>query len=240
MISLAIETSTFIQSLALARDYQLLDHVQQLAKKGHAQRLAKTVHNSLFRHGISYEEIDELIVGIGPGSFTGLRIGLAFAKGLAFATKTPIRPVSSIESIASILPSGGNLLVGIDARKTEVYGGLYSTGPETKTILATNTWDPKKLVEAALLLQLQGPIWMAGNGIEIYKDSFKNIDGEHLSETLSSPSAPALIRYYARRQKAEQTAIPIGSIEPIYIRLSEAEIGLKKRELKKRELDRKL
>ena len=83
MIRLAIETSTMVQSIALEIDGQCVDSVRIACKRGHGPLLAGTVSDALKRHGLKPNELGALVVGIGPGSFTGLRIGLAFAKGLA-------------------------------------------------------------------------------------------------------------------------------------------------------------
>jgi len=126
VIVLGIETATQICAVALARDGQLLCEYRSNLKNAHAQIIAGSIEKILQDSQLTAQQLDGIAVSIGPGSFTGLRIGLATAKGIAFAVNCPIAAVPTLEALAQQAPVEEGLICPlIRSRASEVYAALY-------------------------------------------------------------------------------------------------------------------
>ncbi|MFH0900482.1 MAG: tRNA (adenosine(37)-N6)-threonylcarbamoyltransferase complex dimerization subunit type 1 TsaB, partial [Pseudomonadota bacterium] len=126
---LALDTSTLLASVAVTRGDETLSECESRVST-HSERLLPLIDDAIAKAGVSLEQIDALVCGAGPGSFTGLRIGYATAKGLCFALGKPLATVSSLQAVAAracALAGGKTTLVLaiLDARKKEVYAGIY-------------------------------------------------------------------------------------------------------------------
>lgn len=134
-ILLAIETSANLCSVALARDGEIVDRVVS-EPRGHARHLLPAIDRLLIDTGLTLRRLDAIAVTTGPGSFTGLRIGIGVAQGLAYGAGLPAVPVSSLATLAQGGIRGGHLVQGdvavtlLDARMDEVYWGLYQVAGE--------------------------------------------------------------------------------------------------------------
>jgi len=131
MLILALDTTTRSGSLALVRDGHVLEVFEGDAARTHATRLPGDILDCLARHGLAVRDVDLYGVAVGPGSFTGLRIGIATIQGFAFANARPVVGVSALDALAdagdalSGTAEGGLRGVWIDAQRGEVYGRLY-------------------------------------------------------------------------------------------------------------------
>ena len=126
MIILGIDTSSDVASVALISEEKLIGEYTLNFKKTHSERLMPMIDKMLTDCGYEMSQIDGFAVAIGPGSFTGLRIGIATAKGLAHACGKPVIPVSTLAALAYNLPMCEHLIVPImDARRSQVYTGTY-------------------------------------------------------------------------------------------------------------------
>ncbi|MCB1553584.1 MAG: tRNA (adenosine(37)-N6)-threonylcarbamoyltransferase complex dimerization subunit type 1 TsaB [Xanthomonadales bacterium] len=127
---LALETSTEACSVALWSDGRLFDR-HELAPRRHAELVLAWAQALLEDAGIARSDLDAIAVGRGPGGFTGVRLGVSVAQGLAFALDRPVFPVSTLRALAAQAPEhgsgeGGSVLAAIDARMGEVYLGMYT------------------------------------------------------------------------------------------------------------------
>jgi tRNA threonylcarbamoyladenosine biosynthesis protein TsaB len=127
MLVLALETSGITGGVAVVRDGQPLGEVTFASRETHSRTLIKTVEWLLGRLGAGWPDIRLVAVSIGPGSFTGLRIGLATGKGLAFALGIPIVGVPTLDALAGhVIPGEGDLVCPVlDARKAQVYAAFF-------------------------------------------------------------------------------------------------------------------
>jgi tRNA threonylcarbamoyladenosine biosynthesis protein TsaB len=146
-VLLAIETSTRAGSVALVEGEAILGHAELGGERDHGRTLAVEVERLL---GGGLERLDGFALGIGPGSFTGLRIGLAFVKGLALAVPRPVVPMSSLTVIALGIAEAGALdarplLVVVDARGGEVYAALFSAAGVTDPRLPEGLYAPAEV-----------------------------------------------------------------------------------------------
>ena len=123
---LAIETSTRQLGVALIEDERLLSSYELLAEYPHAVELPGAVNRVLKDAHTLLKQVDAIAVDIGPGSFTGLRIGLAFVKALAFSTKTPVVGIPSLDVLAANAPFAPGLVCPLlDAKQKNIYAALY-------------------------------------------------------------------------------------------------------------------
>ncbi len=126
MLILSVDTSSKSGSLALLRDAHLLACVSDTSSEPYSSRLFRYLEAVLRQQGVTLPQIDLYAVSSGPGTFTGLRVGLTAVKGWAEVFGKPIAPVSSLEAVAAQAPSPQTLLAPVlDAHRGEVFGGLY-------------------------------------------------------------------------------------------------------------------
>jgi len=147
---LGIDTSTATRAAVLRGDGQAFDGPASQAESGphrdHAAELLPAIASRLAEAGLDYGDIDAIAVGIGPGGFTGLRIGLATAIGLARAYGAELRPISSLAALAAE-GEGSLRLPLIDARRGELFGALYEEGIQR--------WEPFAAAPDALVSRVQ-------------------------------------------------------------------------------------
>lgn len=185
---LAYDTSGEVLSVALAVDGRALAEDQSAPGLRHSSCLMPLIEGILKKAGWKPRDLDVLAVGVGPGSFTGLRVGVATAKMLAFVWKTKLVGISSLEALAR---STGSCAVAVDARRGRVYGALY----EKRT---------------GRLCELLAPSLMASG------DFFAKAGGPVSVLDRPAVSAWAVAEAAYERAKAKRFATPDG-LEPLYL-----------------------
>ena len=144
MIVLAIDTALPACSAAVLAGERVLAQRSEPMVKGHQERLAPLVKELMAESGIDFDKLDRIGVTVGPGSFTGLRVGMAFAKGLALALDIPAVGIGSLEALAASLPAreakpGEVIAAVIDARRDQVYLQVFRDG---------RAWDEPQALSA--------------------------------------------------------------------------------------------
>jgi len=131
---LAIETSSPVGSVALLEDGRLVVSLEHEQPNAHAEQTLPLVERALSSSGFSRTSLDRLAVGIGPGSFTGLRVGIALAEGLALGLDVPLVGVASLRAMAAATPAGEARLRApvLDAKRGEVFAALYAADGSEK------------------------------------------------------------------------------------------------------------
>lgn len=126
MYHLIFDSSTKLMWIGLAKDKKLIDHYKRIAARDHSKYIVDAIDKLLAKNNVKLENIDEIIVGSGPGSYTGLRVSVMVAKMFAYTKKIPLKEVSSI----LFLTSGYNMKVCgmIDARRNQYFTGIYNNG----------------------------------------------------------------------------------------------------------------
>ncbi len=170
MASLAIETSADLCSVALGMGDEVLER-RITEPRGHNRLLLPAIHELLAEGGYRLEQLDALAVGVGPGSFTGLRIGIGVAQGLAFGAGLGVIPVSSLAALAQagvragVVADAELVLPAVDARMGQLYWGLYRRQGALVVALSEDCLDsPAAMAQAvAALLGKQLPAAL-GNG----------------------------------------------------------------------------
>jgi tRNA threonylcarbamoyladenosine biosynthesis protein TsaB len=197
---------------------------------GHGARLPGVLQELLLSHGARLPELEGYAIGLGPGSFTGLRIGLATWKGLAYANRRPLAGASSLMAMAlAAAPDAGEgtLLVPLlDARKGEVYAGFYRRlGPEAVLPLRPDAaLSPEALLAALAALPREHPPAAFGEGWAAHEAA---LSGRltALATAVRTPGAPAIGRLAAAALRvAPYDTQALSALEPHYARASEAEV----------------
>ena len=125
-IILNIETSSTNCSVSLSNKNKLIDCLEKDSPNySHSQKLHSFISELMEKNNISFKDLDAVAVGIGPGSYTGLRIGLSAAKGICYALDIPLISVSSLENMVSNIQFEGVIISTIDARRDEVYSCIF-------------------------------------------------------------------------------------------------------------------
>lgn len=239
---LAIEAATRTQSIALLHDDNVLEHRQQRVRFDHGSVLLQNIDAIVKAQRLSIHDIDLFAVGLGPGSFTGLRVALAVAKSLATATKKPLVGVSSLASLAYpqlVAHPGATVCAMIDARRNEVYAGFYrlqstpdATGPSLHALEPERAAEPQSL---AKLIEKHAtpsqPVIIAGTAHLAYPDiDLWNQDFLTLLPAWSQQPDAVATAILARAQAAAtlhnhtQTVAELSQLEPNYIRPSDAKL----------------
>ncbi|MCX8069949.1 MAG: tRNA (adenosine(37)-N6)-threonylcarbamoyltransferase complex dimerization subunit type 1 TsaB [Thermodesulfovibrionales bacterium] len=220
---LAIETSTITGGVAIIEDKKLLAEGRMSVKAIYSERLMALIDFLLTSVKISITDIDYFALAVGPGSFTGLRVGLSTAKGLAFTTGKLVAPVSTLKAMAMNLPFVNYPICPIlDARKGEVYWAIYRNG-ENKLDTLIN--DRVGNVNDIFPFIKEQTIFI-GEGALIYKKEIQQALNEKVIlgngiEMFPSPYNVALLGY---QQVLEGNLLDAFKINTVYFRKSEAEI----------------
>jgi tRNA threonylcarbamoyladenosine biosynthesis protein TsaB len=242
---LAIDTSSAWCSVALSVDDRLERTVarHELLGPSASQHLLPWITDLLKQEGITLRDLDAIAVGIGPGAFTGVRLAVAVAQGLAFATHLPLAPVASLDAIAAgainhpllqaMDASKHQFTVAIDARMGEVYWANYSV---TNAGIASG--DTIALPERIGDIQLSKPEdaqisvsqCVFGSAVAQYPGYFEQCMASSLMDGALGVSARGVLRC-AQAMMANQQLITVDQLEPLYVRnkvaLTSAERGAK-------------
>lgn len=194
---------------------------------GHGARLPGALEDLLVAEGLELAAVEGYAVGLGPGSFTGLRIGLATWKGLAYANQRPLAGASSLAAMALAAapgaPAGAVLVPLLDAKKGEVYAGFYrAEAGSVRAVEPEMALSPGALVELAS--QLPGTALAFGEGYAAFAGA---LDGRlaRLATSVESPTAAAVAALAAcRLSGAAFERQALFALEPHYVRKSEAEV----------------
>ena len=222
---LALESSAAACSAALCRDGELVAQSFQCSGLTHSRTLLPMVCDMLHNCGESLGRVDVIAVAAGPGSFTGLRIGVAAAKGLAWAGKQPCAPCSTLESMAwPLAHMEGRLIVcAMDARRKQVYNALFLAGGDSlKRLAPDRAVSLDELGEE--LKNFQFSKIVVGDGAKLCYNTLKGQvpDMELAPVHLRTQSAWGVAR--AGAELAAAGALVSGEeLVPVYHRLSQAE-----------------
>lgn len=224
---LAIETSTLAGGAALLDGDQLVGEYIVNARTTHSERLLSAIDRLLQDAGWTLGVLEGLAVAVGPGSFTGLRIGVSTVKGLAFSLKIPVAAVSTLEALAWVLPFARDPVCPVlDARKGEVYTALFHWDGES----LIRDWEDQALDPEELCRRLSGPVTFVGDGIARYGSLFKERLGPLATFAPPArrlPSAACVGQLGHARLLAGEVVDPV-ALTPRYLRPSEAELKLRR------------
>ena len=218
---LCIETGTDICSVGLARDGELISLRESDQGRDHAKRLGVFVDELLRETGVMPDELDAVAVGKGPGSYTGLRIGVSFAKGLCYGLQIPLVAVCSLDALAEVAIEDyeagildveawdeATLCPMVDARRMEVYTCLYNAKGEPQGEVSAEIIDGESFAD----VRREGQLVIFGNGAAKCREVLS--DATYINIT---PSARGLARLAQQRLSAGKVE-DIAYFEPFYLK----------------------
>lgn len=221
---LALDTSTEACSVALLYKGEIT-HFDEVAQRTHTKRILPLVDEILTQSGIGLKQVDGLVFGRGPGSFTGVRVGAGIAQGLAFGADLPVIPISNLAAMAQAayrLYRAERVIAAIDARMNEVYFAQFEAQKERsdfgeflqwQEILAEQVCRPEQVVER--LNGLRGDWCQVGTGWAAYSQLAQAEIGTKSAVTLPSAQdmLPLAVPLWYKKQ-----VISAVEIEPVYLR----------------------
>ena len=206
---LVLDTALGACSAALAEDGRVIAARSEPMLRGHQERLADLVSELMAEAAAGFAGLDRIGVTIGPGSFTGLRVGLAFAKGLGAALGIPVTGVGTLQALAASAETGRLTAAVIDARREQVYIQYFKEITAIQPAAAVIVDDA---VEQLINIESFGPTGLVGPGAALLAQRFPKA-------AIDSRAAPDLAAI-ARLAAGE----PIAPAEPLYLRAADAKL----------------
>jgi tRNA threonylcarbamoyladenosine biosynthesis protein TsaB len=225
MIVVGIDTATPQVSVALGTESSILGKIQ-IAGKARQESVTPALEQLLAWTGVDLDQVGGFAVGIGPGLFTGLRVGVETAKTLAQVTKAPIIAVASIDALAyAVRYTSRTIAAVIDGRRHEVFSALYRPVPGGVLRLT----DPQVQRPEALAADLEarpGEVLAVGDGAILFRDVLRAVGArvECASRALAHPDAASLVELAVPRFLREEHD-QVFDVVPMYLRKSDAEIA---------------
>jgi tRNA threonylcarbamoyladenosine biosynthesis protein TsaB len=224
VLVLAIDTATTRVSAAIGDRGALLGEVSLAGGRRHAELLAPAIRYLCDELDVSPVRLAAIAVDVGPGLFTGLRVGVTTAKTMAYALRVPVVGIASLDLVAYPLRHSSRLVVTVlDARRHEVFCASYRPVPGgVQRVSEYEVRHPAELV--AELEAGTDELLLAGDGVDAYRDEFASLDHAELAgPDYVAPSLAALVQLATARVEREEFE-PASQLRPLYLRTSDAEI----------------
>ena len=218
---IAIETSTENCSAALMHDGALLQR-SELAPRRHAELILPMIESLLNEAGLSRRQLDAIAVGRGPGAFTGVRLAISVAQGIALGLDIPVVPISSLAALAQDTPAqvGASILATIDARMGEVYVGIFRRNAEGLVdACGVESVGPASMVLVPKSTSGKSEWLVVGSGWSVYQDALTSrLHGEpRWADGARHPQARAIAVLAAPQFAAGHSLAPEFAL-PVYLR----------------------
>lgn len=221
---LAVETSTLAGGAAVLEGDRVVGSTVLNIALTHSERLMAMIDRLLGDCGLTLDRLEGMAVSIGPGSFTGLRVGIATVKGLALATGLPVVAVPTLDALARALPFAAPAVCPVlDARKGEVYVSMYRwAGGDMARI-----WEYLALPPAEAVSRIESPAVLLGDAAEACLALAPPGAELWLAPAAQRLPSPVLVAQVGQRMLAAGECAPVDDLAPIYLRPSEAELGVR-------------
>lgn len=223
MIILAVDTTTFSGSVALLKNTTLLAEVNMDSSRTYSERLLPSINFLLDVNRLDIKDVEAFAVAAGPGSFTGIRIGLSTIKSLAYASGRPVAPVSTLEALGLKLahPQRGLVCPLLDAKKGEVYAAVFEFKKGTlKEIIPQGNYKTGHFFS---LLPSHRVVSFIGNGGVIYRENIVS----YLRDKARFPDRSFFIAYEVGllgfKLLKKGKGVSFEALKPLYFRKSQAE-----------------
>lgn len=218
MIVLAVESSAVAASVAVKKDEQLLAEMTVNRGNTHSENLLPMVETLLNKLNLTVDDVDLFAVSVGPGSFTGVRIGVATVKGLTFGKGKPCAGVSTLEALAENLSFLPDALICpvMNARRNQVYTALFRGKDRLLQDSALSVAELDQILSA-----YPEPVWFVGDGYDLVTSLISH-SFTPLPQRLQLQSAASVAAVALRAAKEGKTTND-ASLSPVYLRPSQAE-----------------
>ncbi|WP_169566875.1 tRNA (adenosine(37)-N6)-threonylcarbamoyltransferase complex dimerization subunit type 1 TsaB [Sneathiella limimaris] len=224
---LSMDTALDACSVAIMEDETTIAFHHEVRKRGHAEMLIPIIKNLMTENGLSFSDLDLIAVTIGPGTFTGLRIGLAAARGFSVASGIPCIGVTTLETLAtqtaSQLTEPLNIVPLIDARRQEVYVQRFST-VKTPSVTIKALSEPSACPLQNIHAELgSDPAILIGSGVPLLRE--KELIDPRVHQIIEvDPNPDARVIASIARLKAGSNLDPSTSPDPLYLRAPDAKL----------------
>ena len=224
---LALDSSAVTASCALTDNGKLISYAFVNAGLTHSQTLMPLVSQTLSNAGAKLEDIDKIAVSNGPGSFTGVRIGVATVKGISFAGKIPCVGVSTLEAAAyQYGDTNGYICVVMDARRSQVYTATFKSGKKPERLTEDRAIAISQLADELEILD--GNIILCGDGAQMCYEKMKDtVPGLTLATEMMRYQSAFGVALAA----ADKDTVSPQELLPVYLRLPQAERELREKSL---------
>lgn len=229
MIVLSLDSSSKVATVALMKDDALIGEYTLNDKKEHSVLLIPLLENILNESNLTIDDVDGFVVSKGPGSFTGLRIGMATIKGMSLGSNKPYISISSLDALAySVLPFRGIICPIMDALRENVYTALYkNNNDKLENILEPTPMDLDELL--SLLKEKNEEVIFTGDGLLKHKEYIK----ENFSKAHFAPNHLSIIRASSLGELGikllKEGTCDDSNSAPIYLKKPQAERELERR-----------
>lgn len=224
---LAIDTATDLVSVAICDDTRVVASAEARGERRHTELLAPMIEATCLQAGVGVREISAVAVDVGPGLFTGMRVGVATAKALAEVLDVDIHPATSTEILAAGCAAETPVVVPVvDARRGQVFWSMHASGGEA--ILGPRVGSVEECV--ADVVDRGQPVTFVGTGAVRYEDELREslrLSGLTVSVAdarYARPSA-AVLAELVRASGRSFPAVPVDEVSPMYLRAPDAEIN---------------
>ncbi len=247
MLVLALDTTGRPGSLALHRDGRLLVERASEPSRSPGERLPGEIASLLREFGLSVADVDVYAVTTGPGSFTGMRVGIATIQGLALVNHKPVVPVSALEALAcqQTARSAGRVAAWIDARRSEVFAALYDVAPGAGAapdpatglieLISPEVGGPDALLDGWTRRgHVTGtPIVFTGDGAVAYRSTIERAVGA-AARVLDPPAClTGLVADIAAARAGAGGAVSPHAVVPVYVRRPDADVARERRDARR-------
>lgn len=230
MLILGIESATAQVGCALGGHEGVLASAHSAKGKRHAENLVPAIDFICSQSQIELADVGLVAVDVGPGLFTGLRVGIATAKAIAYGLRVPMIGVSSLDLLAYPVRYTQRLIVAaIDARRGEIFHAFYRQVPGgVQRVSEPTTGSAEDL--ASELMAMSVDVLLVGDGARRYREVFERVDKiEHVDVGNLYPSAVSLVQLAHAKALREEFS-PIDQIHPVYLRKPDAQINWQTRD----------
>ena len=234
---IGIDTASATASVALVENGLLLsektglccdsnsDAIRRTSKSNHAETIGPLIELLFESTGLSLQDVDGFALSNGPGSFTGLRIGLSTVKGLAYGSKLPVVAISTLFAHAArVTDYDGLICTFLDARRNEVYAAIFQKrGEVINRVTEDAVASAANVIEIVRGLQSGRPCLFVGDGATVYGKLLWNLPEIRLHDPRSDLTIAATVARLAVDRFRSNEVDDLGTLTPVYIRPSEAE-----------------
>jgi len=212
-VVLAIESATSCVGCAVGTADGVIASTYSARGRRHAESLAPQVRFVMAQAGVEFVDIDHVAVDIGPGLYTGLRVGITTARAMAHMLDVSMVPVTSLEAIAHANRAGGDMVVAIDARRGEVFHAAFTVGTDGELI------GSESAVGAAASVNYDAGSRVVGDGALVHADEFMGAGHRVDRDATALPLPDAILSLAVSRL---ERAVPSDQIHPLYLRRPDA------------------
>lgn len=213
---LGIDTSSKVLSIALGDGKRIIVEESHLLDRRHSSLLVLKIKEMLEKLSLSIDDVGAFVVGLGPGSFTGLRIGVSSVKGFGIATKKPCIGIPSIDAMALNVDKEGKAIVPvIDAKRNQVYSAIY----RKKRGHIIRESEYLLLSIDKVMEKIGGPAVFLGDGINLYRERIQRFSKKavFLGEGYWYPKADNLIKLVVKKKIRRYKQSDLARLKPIYL-----------------------